>query len=70
MSTEHVDNGENKAYCLHIINGGIKMTDQQKIDALRDALAALLRQSANPDPIHPAYKDAVKKAADIYQATQ
>ena len=45
------------------------MTDQQKIDALRKALAALLRQTADPDPIHPAYQQAVRDAAAVYQQT-
>ena len=45
------------------------MTDQQKIDALRNALAALLRQTVDPDPIHPVFQDARKNAADVYQQT-
>ena len=45
------------------------MTDQQKIDALRDALAALLRQTADPDPIHPAWRKAIQDAADVFQKT-
>lgn len=45
------------------------MTDKDKIDTLRGALAALLRQTAQPDPLHPAFQDARKRAADAYQAT-
>ena len=45
------------------------MTDRQKIDALRDALASLLRQTADPDPLHPAFQEARKKAADVFQRT-
>jgi hypothetical protein len=45
------------------------MTDQQKIDALRDALASLLRQTANPDPLHPAFRAARDKAAAVFQQT-
>jgi len=43
------------------------MTDQQKIDALRSALAALLR--AMRDPIHPALQQARRDAADAFQQT-
>lgn len=46
------------------------MTDQQKIEQLRSALAGLLRQTANPDPLHSAWKDARDKAAATYQATE
>ena len=46
------------------------MTDQQKIDDLRAALAALLRQTANPDPLHPAFQDARKRAAKVFQDTE
>lgn len=45
------------------------MTDEQKIKELREALASLLRQTAKPDPLHPAYKAARERAADVYQRT-
>jgi len=45
------------------------MTDRDKIDMLRKALAALLRQTANPDPIHPVFVQARKDAADAFQRT-
>lgn len=45
------------------------MTDQEKIDVLRNALAALLRQTANPDPIHPAFIQARANAAEAFQKT-
>ena len=45
------------------------MTDQEKIETLRSALAALLRQTANPDPIHPAWTAAREQAADAFQRT-
>jgi hypothetical protein len=48
------------------------MTDQQKIDKLRAALAGLLRQTAQVSPIsaiHPAFINARAVAARAYQET-
>lgn len=46
------------------------MTDQQKIDTLRNALASLLRQTAGKiDPLHPAFQKARDDAADAFQQT-
>ena len=45
------------------------MTDKEKIDMLRNAMAALLRQTADPDPIHPAYQKAREDAAEAFQKT-
>lgn len=45
------------------------MTDAEKIDTLRSALAALLRQTVNPDPIHPAFIKARADAAEAFQRT-
>ena len=45
------------------------MTDAQKIEALRAALASLLRQTADPKPTHPAFLAARQKAADAYHQT-
>jgi hypothetical protein len=44
-------------------------TDQQKNEELRKAIAALLRQTADPDPLHPAFMAARERAADVYQRT-
>lgn len=46
------------------------MTDREKIEALRGALAALLRQTADPAPLHPAWKEARDRAAKAYQDTE
>lgn len=45
------------------------MSDAEKIAALRKALADLLRQTADPDPVHPAYQAARQRAADAYHMT-
>ena len=46
------------------------MTDQDKVTMLRNAMAALLRQTAGkPDPIHPAWQKARADAADAFQKT-
>lgn len=45
------------------------MTDKEKVEWLREALAALLRQTADPDPMHPAYQEARKRAAAAYHET-
>lgn len=45
------------------------MSSEEKIMELRAALAALLRQTADPDPVHPAFIEARQKAAEIYRAT-
>ena len=45
------------------------MNDTQKIAALREALASLLRQTADPVPTHPMYIDARRNAALVYQET-
>lgn len=37
--------------------------------ALRGVLAACLRQMANPDPLHPAYKAAQEKGGEVYRLT-
>ena len=45
------------------------MTDQQKIAKLREVLAELLRQTADPDPTHPAYQKARRDAAIVFHQT-
>jgi len=42
-------------------------SDKPTYDELLDAVAALLRQTADPDPTHPAYKKARENAAALYQ---
>lgn len=46
------------------------MTDRETIEELRAALAGLLRQTADPDPIHPAWISARERAAAAYQASE
>lgn len=41
--------------------------DKPTYDELLKALAALLRQTANPDPLHPAFQKAREDAAALYQ---
>jgi hypothetical protein len=46
-----------------------RKTDKQAIRELRAALAELLRQTHDPDPIHPAWRNARQAGAAAYHGT-
>lgn len=47
-----------------------RMTDSEKIEELRRALAALVRHTVDSDPLHPALQDARERAVEIYHRTE